>query len=417
LFALKTQMMRHEVPARLLPRGARRGALLLGVGFGLIMWVVLLSFWVNHSAIQKRLSRAEGLSVGIAELGADFDFYVHSNSVGFVAELNIAGTSAVPLSDTRLADFTSSGWRHRIENLPIAPSNWSISLNGLDIALGVAREETGGQPVGVLIIGTQPGEPDILMQDVRDALSARAEATGYDVLTAAEETGAYIVGSTLDTGQIALTTPALSGLHPDLILRGARAGHELNSVMSTPLIFDVAGSDHDLSNIGQLTTEDAQVLGCNASLAGCTAAGQTYVLEDQTLLSLNTNGPFSAFDTGTLTDLTVVGAAQMNELAVMEALIVDGSTTINTAAVLTTGDYAAMIVTQVFGSDVAGATTETSVSNVASATVLSTTTLRVENVSVGQGASRSPALSTPLFVSKTASFNNIITTGGCNGCK
>ena len=398
-----------------LPRRARRGAFLLAAGLGLVLWVGSLSYWASHLAHQERLSRAEGLAAGISHLGADFVFYVHNNAAGFTTELNTAGTAAVALSATRLTDFTTNNWRFRPTGLAAAPANWAISLDGIDIAMGVAREEFGALPVGILLIGTQTGESDALVDDIRLALAARSAQTDRDVLNAPDEAGAIILGAALSAGQSTITTPAMSGLHPDLILRELRAGHELNNVLSAPLFFDAAASTRNLTNAGQLTVEDAQVSGCAAALSRCTTATQTHVVDDQSLTSLTASGTLSVFEAGSLGSTTIAGAVSMNTLTIAGAMTASGSVTAATAAELANGSYTTMVVTQVFGSDQTGADNQTTVLNAANATTLTTTGLETVNARVGLGASQTPAFVTPLLVSKNAAFGTVLTQG-CSGC-
>jgi hypothetical protein len=398
-----------------LPRRARRGAFLLATGLGLILWVGVLSYWASHLAYQERLSRAEGLAASISQLGADFDFYVHNNAAGLTTELNTAGTSAVALSATRLTDFTTNSWRFRPLGLAAAPTNWSISLDGIDIAMGVAREELGALPVGVLLLGTQTGEADALIDDIRVALAARSAQTDRDVLNAPDESGAIIIGAALSTGQSTFTTPAMSGLHPDLILRELRAGHELNNVLSAPLSFDAAASTRNLTNAGQLGVENAQVSGCTAALSRCTTASQTHVVDDQSLTALVASGTLSVFEAGSLGSANVLGAASVNTLGVTGAMNASGSVTAASAAELTNGSYDSMVVTQMFGSDQTGAGNQTTVLNAANATTLTTTDLETVNTRIGLGASQTPAFVTPLLVSKNASFGTVLTQG-CSGC-
>ena len=398
-------------------RRERRGVFLVSAALGLFLWIGAVSMWVNHLAHQERLSRAEGLAAGIAELSADFDFYVHRNSAGFTAELELAGTSAATLSAGHLTAFTANNWRFKPASLGAAPSGWSISLDGVDIALGVAREADGALPVGILVLGVQSGEPDALIDDLRNALVARSSQNNRDVLNATDEAGAILLGvASLTTGQTTLSTPAMSGLHSDLVLREARVGHALNIVLDTPLMFDTGRSDRNLSNAGKVVVGDAQVTGCTIALSRCVNAAQTHIVTaSQTLTSLDTGGNLFAFGDANIGSASALANTKMNNLSTTGALVTAGNITVDTAADLTSGQYGSMVATDVFGSDIAGTATQTTVLNVATATTLATTELVSTSATLGHGASRSPAVQAPLLVSKVAGFG-AIETMGCNGC-
>lgn len=402
---------------RRLARRERRGAFLLSAALGLVLWVGAVSMWTNHLAYQERLSRAEGLAAGIAELGADFDFYVHRNSAGFTAELDFAGTSAVGLSAGHLTAFTANNWRFKPASLGAAPSGWSISLDGVDIALGVAREEADARPVGILVLGTQSGEADALIDDLRKAIVARSSQNNREVLNEADEAGAILLGAaSLTPGQTTMSTPAMSGLHSDLVLREARVGHALNNVMEASLAFDTASTDRNLSNAGKVTVGDAQVSGCASALSRCVTAAQTHVVAtDHTLTNMAVDGNFLVFDDARFGTASALATTKMNTLDTSGVLVTAGNITVDTAADLTNGRYGAMAATDVFGSDIAGAATQTTVLNATTAVTLATTDLIATRATVGRSATRSPALRTPLLVSKAAGFG-AITTMGCNGC-
>lgn len=376
-------------------RRARRGALLLAAALGLTLWALFMSWGAGWILEQRRQQAAAAQADTIAAIAADYDFFVFENATGLVGEMSSA--SAAALSPSRLIDFLGSHvW---LGGFPAADdTGFSIRVGSVNVAFGIAQNPTEQLPVGILALSAAQDAPPNLIVDVVAQLTARAGRERTESILTRQNAGEVIIGRTMDDDTVAMSTPFLSGIDPDLVLRTARAGHEDQTELSTDIQFDAVVGD--ILDVRDFAAGTADVSGCDSGVQDCAQAltidvigdfdgedvqfaGELFVSGDGLFASADFTG-VSSRELG-LTDALTVASAQSTRVDIQSGSV--GAATVQNAVATTLVAGATQLVPE-----------------------LIVTRL------IGPSIAVTGPIATGLIAVRQAVFGNLLVRDGCTGC-
>lgn len=376
-------------------RRARRGALLLAAALGLTLWALFMSWGAGWVLEQRRQQEAAAQADTIAAIAADYDFFVFENASGLVGEMSSA--SAAALSPSRVIDFLGSDvWLGRF---PAADeAGFMIRVGSVNVAFGIAQNLTEQLPVGILVLSAaQDASPSVIV-DVVAQLTARSGRQRTESILTRQNAGEVIIGRTMDDDAVALSTPFLSGLDPDLVLRTARAGHEDQAELSTDIQFDAVVGN--ILEVRDISTGTFDVSGCDGSVQDCAQAQAIDVIGDYDGEDVQFAGGLSVSGDARFASADFAGLSS-RELALTNGLTVASGQ--STQVDVQRGTVVAATIRN----------------GVATALVAGSTELVPELIVtrlIGPNLAVTGPIATGLIAVRQAVFGNLLVRGGCTGC-